>query len=70
MSFVASLENAQFSKYFLMLRNSSAFFVFEYEVVVFRTFNSGSIDLRTESKVSADWQLAVSKDNVSKYCPS
>ena len=60
MSFVASLENAQFQ----------CIFVLEYEVVVFRTFNSGSIDLRTESKVSADWQLAVSKDNVSKYCPS
>ena len=52
-----------------MLRNSSPVLVL-YEEVVFRSFNFGSIDMRTESVLSAVWQLAAFKDNLSKYCPS
>ena len=53
-----------------MLRNSSTFFVLDYEKDGFRSFNFGSIDMRTESVLSAVWQLAAFKDNLSKYCPS
>ena len=55
---------------FIMFRNSSAFLVLDYEEVVFRSFNSGSIDIRRESVLSAVWQLDAIKDNLSKYCPS
>ncbi len=41
------------------------FLVLDYDKVVFISFNSGSIDLRTESVLSA-----ALKDNLSKYCPS
>ena len=61
----ATLENAQKNirnifkiAHFLMLRNSSAFLVLDYEVVVFRSFHSGSIDVRTKIVLSAVWQLA------------
>ncbi len=47
-----TLENAQKIirnilkiAHFLLLRNSSAFLVLDYEVVFFRSFNSGSIDV-------------------------
>ncbi len=47
------LENAQkkYKKYlkivhFPILRNFSAFYVVYYEEVVFRSFNSGSVDVR------------------------
>ncbi len=53
-----------------MLRNSSGFLVLDYEEVVFRYFNSGSTGIRTESVLSAVWQLAAFKDYLSKYCPS
>ncbi len=53
-----------------MLRNSSGFLVLDYEEVIFRYFNSGSIDMRTKIALSAVWQLAAFKDNLSKYCPS
>ena len=53
-----------------MLRNSSGFLVLDYEEVVFRSFNFGSIDIQTESVLSAVWQLDAFKDNLSKYCPS
>ena len=53
-----------------MLRNSKAFLVRDYEVVVLRSFNSGSIDMRTDSVLSAVWKLAAFKDYFSKYCNS
>ncbi len=53
-----------------MLRNSSTFLVFDYEEDVFRSFNSSSIDMQTESVLSAVWQLGAFKDNLSKYCSS
>ncbi len=53
-----------------MLRNSSAFLILDYEEVIFRSFNSGSIDMRTKIVLSAVWQLAAFEDNLSKYCPS
>ncbi len=53
-----------------MLRNSSAFLVLDYEEVVFRSFNFGSIDVRTKIVLSAVWQLAAFKDNLSKHCPT
>ena len=49
----AILENAQKKKkylkiaYFPKLRNFSAFLVVDYEEVIFRSFNSGSFDVRT-----------------------
>ena len=46
-----------------MLHNSSTFLVLDYEEDVFRSFNSGSIDMRTESMLSAVCQLAASKNN-------
>ena len=69
---VAKLLHAKPSKfkYFLILRNSSASLVLDYEEVVFRSFNSGSTDMRTESVLSVVWQLAAVKDKLSKYCPS
>ena len=53
-----------------MLRNSSGFLILDYEEVIFRSFNSGSIDMRTKIVLSAVWQLAAFKDNLTKYCPS
>ena len=53
-----------------MLRNSSGFLILDYEEVIFRSFNSGSIDMRPKIVLSAVWQLAAFKDNLSKYCPS
>ena len=53
-----------------MLCNSGGFLVLNYEEGVFRSFNSGSIDMRTKIVLSAVWQLAAFKDNLSKYCPS
>ncbi len=53
-----------------MLRNYSALLVLEYKEVIFRSFKSGSIDVRTKIVLSAVWQLASLKDNLSKYCPS
>ena len=35
-----------------MLRDFSAFLVLDYEEDIFRSFNSGSIDMRTESDFS------------------
>ena len=50
----AILENAQKNKkkylkiaHFPILRNFSAFLVVDYEEVVFRSLNSGSIDVQT-----------------------
>ncbi len=43
--------------------------VIDYEEVIFRSFNSGSIDRRTESVLSAVWQLDAFKNNLSKYFP-
>ncbi len=54
--------------HFLMLHNSSTFLVLDYEEDVFRSFNSGSIELQRESALSAVGQLAASKDNLLKYC--
>ncbi len=51
-----------------MLHNFSAFLVLDYGEVVFRYINSGSIDLQTKIVLSAVWQLAAFKDNLSKYC--
>ena len=56
--------------HFLMLRNSSAFLVLDYEEFVFRFFNSDSFDMQSESVLAAVWQLAAFKDNLSKYCLS
>ena len=53
-----------------MLRNSSGFLVLDYEEVIFRSFDFGSIDMQTKIVLSAVWQLAAFKDNLSKYCPS
>ncbi len=53
-----------------MLYHSSAVLVLDYENVVFRAFNSGSIDVKTKIVLSAVWQLSALKDNLSKYCPS
>ena len=53
-----------------MLRNSSAFLVLDYEEVVFRSFNSGSIDVRTKILLLAVLQIAAFKDNLLKYCSS
>ena len=53
-----------------MLRNSSGVLILDYEEVIFRSFNSGSIDMRTKIVLSAVWQLAAFKDTLSKYCPS
>ena len=39
--------------HFLILRNSSVFLVLDYEEVVFRSFNSDSVDMQTESVLSA-----------------
>ncbi len=43
--------------HFLILSNSSAFLVLDYEEVVFKSLNSNSIDVRTESVLSAVWQI-------------
>ncbi len=51
-----------------MLRHSSAVLVLDYEEVVFRSFNPGSIDMQTESVLSAVWQQSAFNDNLSKYC--
>ncbi len=53
-----------------MLRNASSFLVFDYEEVVFISFNFGSIDVETKIVLSAVWQLSAFKDNLMKYCPS
>ncbi len=54
-----------------MWRTSSTFLAFDYvRLDIFRSFNSGSIDMQTESVPSAVWQLAAFKDNLSKYFPS
>ncbi len=53
-----------------MLRNSSGFLVLDCDEVSFRSFNSGSIDRRTESVLSGVWLLDLVKDNLSKYYPS
>ncbi len=53
-----------------MLRHSSAVLVLDYEQVVFRSFNSGSIDVQTKIVLSAVWNLSAFKDNLSKYCLS
>ena len=53
-----------------MLRNSSGFLLLDYEEVVFRSFNFGSIDMRTKIILSTVWLLAAFKDSLSKYCPS
>ncbi len=53
-----------------MLRNSSGFLVLDNEEVIFRSFKSGSIDMLPKIVLSAVWQLATFKDNLSKYCPS
>ncbi len=56
--------------HFLMMHNSSAFLVLNYEEVVFRSFNSGSIDVRPKNVLSGVCQLAAFKDNLPKDCPS
>ena len=59
-----TLENAQFFHIFsYFFGHSSAFLVLEYDEVDFRSFNSGSNDMRTESVLLVVWQLAVFKDN-------
>ncbi len=49
--------------HFLMLCNSSASFVLNYDKVVFKSFNSGSIDVRTQIVLSVVWKLSAFKDN-------
>ncbi len=51
-----------------MLSNSSELKVLDNDEVVFRSFNSGSIDMQTESVLSAVWQESAFNDNLSKYC--
>lgn len=53
-----------------MSRNSSAFLVLDYDKVVFRSCNSGSINIQIEFVLSAVWQLAAFKDNLGKWCKS
>ena len=57
-----------FFAHFLMLRNSGGFLVLNYEKVIFRSFNSGSIDVQTKIVLSVIWQIVASKGNLSKYC--
>ncbi len=56
--------------HFLMLRPPSAVLVLDYDEVVFRSFNSSSIDVRTNIVLPAVWQLAAFKVNMLKYFPS
>ncbi len=56
--------------HFLMLRNDSAVLVLDYQKVIFRSFKSGSINVRTKIVLSVVWQLGAFKDDLSKYCPS
>ncbi len=57
-----------FFAHFLMLRPSSAVLVLDNDEVVFRSFYPGSIDIQTESVLSAVWQQSAFYDNLSKYC--
>ena len=59
-----------FFAHFLMLRHSSAVLVLDYDKVVFRPFNPGSVDMQTESVLLAVWQQSAFNDNLLKYCPS
>ena len=53
-----------------MLRNSSGFLVLDYEEVIFRSFNSGSIDMRPKNINKVSYQVdihfaaAFSKENI------
>ena len=53
-----------------MLRNYNEFLVLDYEEVVFKSLNSGSIHQRLKIVLSAVWELAAFKDNLLKYFPS
>ncbi len=73
----ATLENAQKNirnifkiAHFLMLRNFSAFLVLDYKKVSVRSFDYGSIDVRTKIVLPVVWQIVAFKDNLSKNCPS
>ena len=44
-----------------MLRHFCTVLVLDYKEEVFRSSNSGSIDIQTESVLSAVWQLAAFK---------
>ena len=59
-----------FLAHFLMLRHFSAVLVLDYDEVVFRSFNPGSIDMQTKYVLSAVWQQSAFNDNLSKYCPN
>ena len=48
--------------------NAYSFLVLNYDEVDFRSFNSGSIDVRTKIVLSVIWQIVAFKDNLSKYC--
>ena len=53
-----NLENPQ-KKYFLMLRNSNAFLVFDYDEVVFRSLlKSGSFNFSNKIVLSDVWHLS------------
>ncbi len=47
-----------------MLHHSSTVLVLDYEEVVFRSFNSGPIDVQTKIVLSAVLQLSAFKDNL------
>ncbi len=64
----AILEKGQ--KYIKKCLKNYAFLILDYEEIVFRSFNSDSIDMQTESVLSAVWQIAAFKDKLSNYCPS
>ncbi len=47
---------------FITLRNFCVFLKLDYDYVSFRSFNSGSIDVRIKTVLSAVWQPAAFKD--------